>query len=353
MNTKSKIKRNNIITDILNNFSIYYQEIQTLKQNKIKILKITLFNIFNLCKTTYLNILLTGPKLVYYFFIFLIKNLIKSFSILFLAPKIIKKQVYNKFAEVIFSLYLYHLKTLLNKRDTLLRLSTKSIKRYRKKKIFKNKILNYFIQRGIIRYKFGMRYFMRKVRRKKKFDVKLRKRSTIFTKYLKNYFSFEDAFYKTESKLTYNVLNSLSKIEYVLENLTKIINYFKTYKKLTIFRALSNLILDKFRNIMVSINNRSVLLNLFRKFDQTIQNLLIKRLFIHIYKRSKKRFIKNDFNLLIARIFIFVYFLFKIILIFNIIFNQKMVHFVSGRLELLFSIQSVVNEYSPYFNKIN
>jgi len=353
MNAKSTINKNNKIIDGLNNFSIYYQVTQTLKQNEIKALKIILFNFFNILKFSYLKILFIIPKIIYYFFIFLVKLLIKSFSILFIMPTFIKKSIYNKISGVFFSLHLYHLETLLKKRNALLKYSTKSVKRYNKKYIFKHKILRYCIQKGFIRHKFGVSYFMRKLKIKKEFDVKLRKQSTIFTKYLNKYFLLEDNFYKTENKLTYNVLNFLSKIEYVLDNLTRIVNYFKSYKKLTVYRHLSSLLLDKFRNIVVSINNRSVLLKMFRKIDQTIESLIVKRLFVFIYKRSKKRFIRNNCNLLILKLFIFVYFLFKLILIFNIIFNQKLVYKVSGKLELLFSLQSVINEYSPYFNKIN
>lgn len=350
MSTKLKINKRNIINDILNNFFIYYQGIQKLKQNKIKILKITLFSALNLLKVSYLNTLFLGPNIIYNSFIFLIKILIKSFSILSIAPKNIKKNIYNNFSEVIFSLHLYNLKNLLKKRNALLKFSTGSIKRYKKKKKFKSKILKYLIQRRIIKYKFGIDYFMRKIRKKKKIDINLRNKSTIFTKKLHGFFSLENAFYNVENKFTYNILNFLGKIEYVLNNLTKIVNYFRTYKKLTIFRAFSNLLLDKFRNIIVSINNRSVLLNILRKFDQTFQSLIIKRLFIFIYKRSKKRFIKSNLNFLILKLFILVYFLFKAFLVFNIIFNQKMVYFITGKLELLFSIQGLVNEYGPYFN---
>lgn len=350
MGTKLKTKKRSIINDILNNFLIYYQGIQKLKQNQIKILKITLFSVLNLLKLSYLNALFLGPNLVYYSFIFLIKILIKSFSILHIAPKFIKKNVYNKFSEVVFSLYLYNLKSLFKKRNALLKFSTGSIKRYKKKKKFKNKILKYFIQRRIIKYKFGIDYFMRKIKKKKKIDIILRNKSTMFTKYLHGLFSLENTFYNVENKFTYNVLNFLSKIEYVLTNLTKIVNYFRTYKKLTIFRAVSNLLLDKFRFLVTAINNRSVLLNILRRFDQTFQSLIIKRLFIFIYKRSKKRFIKSNLNFLMLKLLILVYFLFKIFLVFNIIFNQKMVYFITGRLELLFSIQGLVNEYSPYFN---
>ena len=345
-----KKKKYNLLSELLNNAFVFYQGIQKIRQNKTKTIKITLFSFLNLLKTVYINFLLLIKNILYSIFIFSIRIPTILLSI-FKLPKFLKKQVHIKYFDFIFNLYLYNLKNLFKKRNTILELTTKSIKRSNKKKVYKKKLMNYIATVHKIKFtKNGKRYFMRGVTARRKRDKQLQNKSLIFSKFLYKYYFIENAFYRAENKISYNILHILSKVEYILHNLNKIINYFKNYKKLNFIRHISNLYLDKFRNIISSINNRSVLLKLFRKIDESFYELFVKRIYSAIHKRQKKRYIKHFINLSIFKLFIISYYSFKMILILNIIFNNKMVSFISNKLELIFSLQGLFNEYRRYFN---
>lgn len=353
--TKSylKTKKHNLMSDILNSVFIYQPALQKLRQNNIKITKTIFFSISFLFKLIYINLLSFVQKILYPIFIGIIgvvKILINLFSVLKL-PNFIKERIYNRYSNFIFELYLYNLKILFKKRNSLLKKTTKSIVRYRKKKIYKRKYLNFLTKKLRLKFsKYARKYFMRKVKMRKKLNKQLQKRSANFSGFLYDFYSIENIFYKVENRVTYNILHILTKIEYVLSNLNKIINYFKGGKKLNLIRSVSNLYLNKFRNVMSFINDRSVLLKLFRKIDQTFYRVIIRRLYIRVHKRIKKRYIKYKFNLFALKLFLITYYLFKIILVFSIIFNNKMVYFITRKLELLFSLQGIFSESSKYLN---